>query len=196
MKLIHITYAIVFIILTMLSYHTNAQNTKNVNLEVTDSKGNLILLGQTTRERLQQAPFSDWFNKNYQDYIVDSATAAQLKPLVKGKQFDIFMATWCGDSRREVPRMYKILDYLGVDATHIRLINVNNHDSAYKQSPTHEERGLNIIRVPDLLIYESNKETGRIIEYPVVSLEKDLLAILTRQPYTPNYSNKSPSPRD
>ncbi len=26
------------------------------------------------------------------------------------------MGTWCGDSRREVPRMYKILDYCQVKA--------------------------------------------------------------------------------
>jgi hypothetical protein len=195
MKLIHIATTIVFIILTALSFNSVAQYVA-YNNKASDRNGNPTLLGQATREGLQQEPFASWFNKNYQDYTIDSATAAQLKSLVKGKQFDIFMGTWCGDSRREVPRMFKILDYIGVEAAQIRLIQVSNRDSVYKQSPGHGERGLDILRVPTLLVYENNKETGRIVEYPVVSLEKDLLTLFTRQPYTPNYSNKSPSPKD
>jgi hypothetical protein len=195
MKPVYKATTIAFLVLTTLSFNTIAQNMA-YNQKAIDRNGNPTILGQSNREGLQQVPFAAWFNKNYQDYTVDSTTAEQLKPLIKDKQFDIFMGTWCGDSRREVPRMYKILDYLGVDAAQIRLINVSNRDSVYKQSPGHEERGLNILRVPTLVVYEKNMETGRIVEYPVVSLEKDLLTIFTRQPYTPNYSNKSPSPRD
>lgn len=181
MKSFHITIA--FIILTQLSF---AQS-KTINMEVLDDRNNLILLGKSTRERLQQEPFASWFNANYAGYIIDSTTANNLKPLVKGKHFVIFMGTWCGDSRREVPRMYKLLDYCGVDPSQIELVNVSNHDTAYKQSPGHEERGLNIHRVPDLLVYTGKKETGRIVESPVESLEKDLLAILSGKPYEPNY---------
>jgi Flp pilus assembly protein TadD len=65
---------------------------------------------------------------------------------------------------------------------------VNNSDSAYKQSPTHEEQGLNIHHVPTLIMYSNNAETGRIIESPVVSWEKDLLAICNGEKYTPHYA--------
>jgi len=41
--------------------------------------------------------------------------------------------------------------------------------------------------VPTIIVYEKGKETGRIIETPVISLEKDLLAITSQQSYTPNY---------
>jgi tetratricopeptide (TPR) repeat protein len=64
---------------------------------------------------------------------------------------------------------------------------VSNQDSVYKQSPGHEELGLNIHRVPDLLVYEKNKEMGRVVESPVISLEKDLLSIATNGKYAPNY---------
>ncbi|WP_276481195.1 hypothetical protein [Paraflavitalea pollutisoli] len=152
-----------------------------------DAAGNLHLLGLSTRERLAQAPFASWFDQFYNGYTIDTATAGQLKPLLKNKKFVIFMGTWCGDSKREVPRMYKLLDYCGVKSSQIKLINVNNADSAYKQSPGHEERGLSIFRVPDLLVYDKNGEAGRIVESPIVSLEKDLLAIVQKQPYTPKY---------
>lgn len=153
----------------------------------TDAAGNLHLLGLSTRARLTQAPFATWFDQYYNDYKLDTATAQQLKPLLKDKQFVIFMGTWCGDSKREVPRLYKLLEYCGVKSSQIRLINVSNVDSMYKQSPDHEEKGLHIFRVPDLLVYDNQVETGRMVESPVVSLEKDLLAIVQKQAYTPKY---------
>ena len=158
-------------------------------MEATDKKGNLILLGKTTRERLAQAPFDSWYIKNYESYIVDSNIAAQAKPLLGNKRFLLFMGTWCGDSRREVPRMYRILDYCQVKPAQITLINLSNSDTAYKQSPGHEEQGLNIRRVPTLLIFEGKREIGRVVESPVTSLEKDILAIVTGQPYEHRYRN-------
>jgi len=155
--------------------------------EIKDPRGNPVLLGQWTREKLEQAPYDDWWVKNYKAYTIDTATADDLRPKLAGKRFVIFMGTWCGDSRREVPRMFKILDYCGVPASSIQLILVNSTDSMYKQSPGHEERGLNIFRVPDLLVMDHQQEMGRIVESPVLSLEKDLSEVVGGQPYTPNY---------
>jgi hypothetical protein len=187
MKPLHII-TILYTVLGITSFpqQTTAQGT-TLNLETTDYRNNTILLGKSTRERLQQQPFGSWFNANYAAYTIDTAQANVLKPLLKGRHFLIFMGTWCGDSQREVPRLYKLLDYCGVPASQIELVNVNNNDTAYKQSPGHEEQGLAIHRVPDLLIYTGDKETGRIVESPVVSWEKDLAAILTGTAYEPRY---------
>jgi hypothetical protein len=158
-------------------------------VESTDKNGHPMLLGPGTRQRLQQPPYDNWFVKNYDEYAVDSITATRLKPALTGKRFLIFMGTWCGDSRREVPRMFKILDCCGVDPSRIQLIMVSNLDRLYKQSPGHEEKGRDIRRVPDLIVLAGKKEIGRIVESPITSLEKDLLAIITRQNYIPNYAN-------
>ena len=58
---------------------------------------------------------------------------------------------------------------------------LSNQDSVYKQSPAHEERGLEIHRVPDLDSIEKGREIGRIVESPVLSLERDLLAIASKR---------------
>lgn len=178
--------------LVTLIYLTGCHSQKSLvshglNAESIDPRGNTMLLGKSTRERLQQEPFGSWFNKNYSEYKVDSNKADLLRPNIQNKRFVIFMGTWCGDSRLEVPRIYKLLDYCGVSGTAIQLINLNVYDSVYKQSPTHEERGLNIHRVPDLLVYENGKEIGRIIERPVKSWEEDLLTILRHGKYEANY---------
>ena len=160
---------------------------KIIPQQTTDSKGNKNLLGKATEASLQKDPYNIWFNKNYADYTIDTLTAEQLKPNVSGKNFKIFMGTWCGDSKREVPRMYKILKYCGVPSSRIELIMVSNRDSTYKQSPQHEERGMNIHRVPDFIVYDNKIEMGRIVESPVVSLEKDLLSIINTEGFVPNY---------
>lgn len=153
----------------------------------TDAHGNKVLLGVHPKEALEQAPFDAWFTKNYNDYAVDSATANQLKPLLKNKTLDIFLGTWCGDSKRETPCMLKIFSYLGIPSNQIRLIMVDNRDSTYKQSPGHEEKGKSIHRVPTLLVYENGHEINRLVESPVLSIEKDLLAIVSGSGYQPNY---------
>lgn len=172
-----------------LSCSTKIQNINSVTsgIEVKDAAGNKMLLGTFTKKALLSSPYNTWFEKNYNDYKIDSVMASQLKPLLKNKSVQLFMGTWCGDSRREIPRMFKLLDYCGVPEKNIQLIMVNNADSAYKQSPTHEEKGKYIFRVPDLLVYEEGKELGRIVESPVATLEKDLLDIFKQTGYQPNY---------
>jgi hypothetical protein len=148
---------------------------------------NNILLGKQDRASLQQPPFSDWFNTNYDSYLVDSFTCKFISPLLSDKHITIFMGTWCGDSRRKVPRFLKMLDCCEFPMNQLTLIMVGNSDSLYKKSPQHEEAGRNIVRVPTIIIEQKGAEVGRIIEFPVTSLEKDLLSILRKENYMPNY---------
>ncbi|QEC42701.1 thioredoxin family protein [Pseudobacter ginsenosidimutans] len=158
-----------------------------VNQIIRDAQGNPDLYGQTTEEGLQQAPFSNWYLPQYNSYTPDSSVLAALRPELRNKTMQIFMATWCGDSKREVPRMLKLLHLCGVPPTAIGIINTGRGDHDYKQSPTHEERGKNIHRVPTFIVYQNGKEINRIVESPVQSLEKDLLSILHREAYVPKY---------
>ncbi len=158
-----------------------------VKNEITDAGGNKMLLGICSKKMLTEKPYGEWFNKNLDGYAVDENTTTLLKEKLKDKTFTIFMGTWCGDSKREVPRIYKVLQQSGVKEKQIKLVMVNNSDSAYKQRPTHEEKGLNIHRVPTLLVAGNGIENGRIVETPAASWEKDLLAICNGEKYTPSY---------
>jgi tetratricopeptide (TPR) repeat protein len=164
-----------------------AQSNQPKSSDLKDAHGQPMLLGQHKMEDLLQPPYNTWFEKNYADYAVDSITVQAIAPLLKNKKLELFMGTWCGDSQREIPRIFKILHCCGVSSSQITLVMVDDHDSTYKQSPAHEEKGKNIFRVPDLIIYENNTEINRIVEYPVVTLEKDLLTMLNKQPYMPSY---------
>lgn len=158
-----------------------------INTEIKNESGQTILAGHASVSSMQMPNYKSWFDDSYNKYTVDMIAAEQLKPLLQNKRMEIFLGSWCGDSRREVPRMLKVLQNAGMDTAKIALIFVDNSKNAYKQSPQHEEQNKNIHHVPSFIIYDEKKEVGRIIESPMASLEKDMLAILQQQPYQPNY---------
>jgi len=185
------TYFIILIIslftISSCSVTKNSSSPVLVNQLSKDSRGNDMLLGKCTKDALQQPRFADWYKLNYDSYVVDSFTCNYIRPLLAGKSITIFMGTWCGDSKREVPRVLKMLECCNFPGANLTMIMVSNKDSLYKKSPQHEEAGKNIVRVPTIIIEQKGVEIGRIIEFPIISLEKDLLAILRKEKYQPNY---------
>lgn len=93
------------------------------------------------------------------------------------------MGTWCGDSKRETPRFYKILEQTDFDENNFELITVNRS----KKTPNNLQEGFNIIRVPTFIFYKEGKEVGRYVEYPRETIEKDILKIVSGQPYKHSY---------
>lgn len=147
-----------------------------------------VLYGVVAKNILNTAPYSKWFVANYDAYQPDASVMQSLKKTdTKGISVEIFLGTWCGDSRREVPRFMKLLEGFSFPEKNVKIITMGGQDSLYKQSPQHEEEGKGIFRVPVFIIYKNGVEINRINEFPVLSLEKDLLAILNHQSYFPNY---------
>ena len=146
------------------------------------------LLGRCTAEQLGEEPFAEWFEEGYDAYEPNPAVVAKLQEIDRdGVDITVFFGTWCGDSRREVPRLLKLLDELEFPAENLTLVAVDGVDEATKRSPTGEEKGVEVYRVPTLVVSRGGKEVARFVEYPVLSLERDLLAILSGEPYEPNY---------
>lgn len=152
--------------------HVIPSSTVSFNKEIIQDV-ETILIGHCSLSMLQTEKYKSWYNAFYKNYTVDTAIAQQLKPILKRKTMEIFLGSWCDDSRREVPRMIKILNYIGFDTANVKLIFVDHA----KQSPQHEERGKHVTNVPTFIIYDRKKSIGRIVETPRQSLEKDLLDI-------------------
>ncbi|HLG39395.1 MAG TPA: hypothetical protein VI461_06990 [Chitinophagaceae bacterium] len=147
-----------------------------------------ILYGLCSKDSLMADPFGKWFNPGYDSYQPALALVAGFKKYdYKNISIKVFFGTWCGDSRREVPRFLKLLSAISFPEKKLELIAVGGRDSLVKQSPQHEEAGHGIFRVPTFIVYKNGIEINRINEFPVFSLEKDMLDILSGQPYSPNY---------
>lgn len=149
-----------------------------------------ILYGSITTDSLQQAPYDTWYKKNYAAYTTNPAVKETLKAMLqKGIKVEAYFGSWCGDSKRELPRFIKVLDETGFDKNNLRIIATGGSDSLYKQSPKGEEKGKGIFRVPVFIVYRNGAEIGRINEFPAETMERDLLTILKNEPYTPNYKS-------
>jgi thiol-disulfide isomerase/thioredoxin len=145
--------------------------------EVNFSDQTTWLLGYINPGQLAREPYSEWYLKGFDDYEPNSESFNKLLDKDKtGLTIKIVMGTWCPDSRREVPRLMKVLDTWQFPSEKITIIGVDNA----KHSPVGEYVNLDIQRVPTIIIYKNNIEAGRIIENPTTSLEQDIVNILTR----------------
>lgn len=146
-----------------------------------DRNGHLI--GYVKKSSFLDKSYSHWFTKNYEAYKAEEAIISKIKRKIKKCKITGFLGTWCGDSRREVPRFYKILDKVDFNMDNLEMIAVNRS----KKTPDNLQKDYNIVRVPTFIFYKKEKEIGRIVEYPRESLEKDILKILTTKTYKHSY---------
>jgi thiol-disulfide isomerase/thioredoxin len=149
---------------------------------IVNSKGNLVGISQ--KSDFQSGTFKTWFDNEYNGYTADNEVLENIKTNLNNITIKAFMGTWCGDSRREVPRFYKILNTLNFKTKNFEMIALDRS----KQTPDNLQEGFNINYVPTFIFYKNNKEIGRIVESPIESLETDFLTIITGKSYTPNYA--------
>ena len=146
-----------------------------VNKVIIDDKtGRSMLVGITNRSAFELPDFKEWYNDEYTAYEPDEFILDQIKELMDNTDIQIFMSTWCSDSRREVPRFLKILDLSEFEQIKLKIINLDRK----KKSPTHEEKNKHIEFVPTFILNRDGIEIGRIVEFPIITLESDLLSIL------------------
>ncbi len=143
------------------------------------------LVGFANKESFNQAPYKTWFDQKYEAYQPDAATITLLKKKLKGIKIKGFMGTWCGDSKRETPHFYKILEQTDFNLNNLELVTVNRS----KKTPDNLQEGLDIKRVPTFIFYKKGKEIGRYVEYARESLEKDILKIVSGEAYKHSYDN-------
>ncbi len=151
-----------------------------LNIVVEDTiDDNLMLLGKINQQGFKTKEFSEWFTKNYNDHTLDSETIKAIKPKLKNINIKVFMGTWCSDSQKETPALYKVLEAVKFNMENLEIIAVN-HD---KETPKHLEKGMDIQYVPTIIFYKEGKEIGRYVESAQETLEKDMLAILNETGY-------------
>jgi thiol-disulfide isomerase/thioredoxin len=111
------------------------------------------------------------FKKGYDNYV-----PLQLSTLkYDDTNVVVFFGTWCHDSKRELPKALKIFNKIGMNDENIELIAVGLD----KKEPLGRAAKLNLMYTPTLIFFRGSKEIGRIIEKPVISLEKDIELIIS-----------------
>ena len=164
---------ILLLFTALITLNTFAQDKLN-QIVIDEMIDEEILFGYCNREGLTTEPFNEWFQTEYDYYEIDQEALDMVNAqLLADVEIKIVLGTWCHDSQREVPRFYKIADYLDFD--NYLLIGVNRA----KLAKGTEVDELNIELVPTFIFYNAGKEIGRIIESPIESLEKDIVEIIS-----------------
>lgn len=97
----------------------------------------------------------------------------------EGVSFEAVFGTWCGDSRRSVPKLLAAADELGLD---VSLVAIQRGFTR----PLHYARDQRITNVPTIVVKRNGLEIGRFVERPrSTSVITDLAAILQRRPVPP-----------
>jgi thiol-disulfide isomerase/thioredoxin len=185
--LIHIIFYVIF-----SNFCFAASEIRQCNVE-RESKGSwygdVNMIGPVDREGFTRAPYSSWFLSEHEDYQPNQSVIEKIKTNNDSNfnelDITVFMGTWCSDSKKQVPRLYKILDQLKFDENKLSVHAVGIVPHEFRK--THDgvaEKGLNIYRVPTIIVKRNNQELGRVVEYPVDSLEQDLLNIVKGDAYT------------
>lgn len=172
--------------LLLFSVSISALLAQTINKEFISEDKVPTLLGKINKQGLSTGSYGKWFQKNYTAYTPNPAIIDLIKGDLKNYTIELFMGTWCGDSKREVPRFYKVLEAAEFPMERLTAVAVDRKKGNYKQSPGGEHLGKNIHRVPTFIFYLNGKEVNRITERPVKSLEADIRAI-QKGNYTPGY---------
>lgn len=107
---------------------------------------------------------------------VDEAAAAALAEVPPGAQVDVFLGTWCGDSRRVVSRLFRALERVPEAARPfaIRFVAVDRQ----KRDPEGLAEGRDLRFVPTIIVTRDGAEVGRIVESAPNGVEVDLGRLL------------------
>ncbi len=134
------------------------------------------LTGFVTRDSIES--FNEvWKGLRAQDYEPDAASVKAIRD--RAKNVDVFavVATWCPDTRRDLPRFFKIADQARWPMKNVKLLAVDRT----KKDAEGQTVKWSVTRVPTFIFLRKGKEIGRVTEKPATTLEKDIAAILSKQ---------------
>lgn len=111
-------------------------------------------------------------------YVPDPEIVKTLAALEAVTKIEVVFATWCGDSRREVPALLASVRAAANPNLSVELIGIDA-DFHAPLDLIHERR---ITNVPTIILSQNDREIGRVVETPAsATLEADLLALLERR---------------
>jgi thiol-disulfide isomerase/thioredoxin len=170
---------ILFFTIIFLNCETIGEN-EEINIKIS-SKGEKMVVGKISYKKL--VDFSKKW-KNSDQTNLNLKNDSKLRSLFFNIKIKIFMGTWCEDSIREIPYLFNILNSINYNIESVEIICVDEN----KNTPEGYEKDFEIIKVPTIIFFKKNEEINRIVEFPVETLQKDIIKILSNNNYKHAYS--------
>src|SRR6185295_11107685 len=136
-------------------------------------KQEAVLVGPATREQIEEGS-PEWVQAEVESHP-DAEAAKALTAVEPGAEVTVFLGTWCGDSRREVPRLWKALAEAGGDVPfEVHYVGVDRA----KKEPAAALAAEDVRYLPTFIVHRDGRETGRIVETSPHGIERDLADLL------------------
>ena len=139
--------------------------------------GQKIITGRISPSLLESDSSFQWYRQNYASFTPDSASIVFLSSAAKNIHFIVFGGTWCGDTKRELPKFFKTISLAHIPEENVELYGV---DRSKKSSDGLTDK-YNITNVPTFIVLSDGKEMGRIVEEPAEGMEFDLVQMLQKK---------------
>lgn len=138
-----------------------------------NSEDSAVITGVLTFEMLESSPQCSWFREGTVAYTPDASKIEELSRLLPEFDLVVFMGTWCSDSHKLIPQLYKTLMETGYPSDQVMLYGLDM--SKQSEDGLHETH--KIEWVPTIIVKQYGSEVGRITETVEESIEGDLLVI-------------------
>jgi thiol-disulfide isomerase/thioredoxin len=116
------------------------------------------LLGHVTRDQLRA--YESWKPLFVEPYVPDASAIAAIRANADGVAVLLIVATWCPDSKREVPRFFAIMEGAGIRESQLTMVGV---DRTKKDAEGLTEKW-GVTRVPTFVFFRNGQEIGRVVE--------------------------------
>ena len=133
-----------------------------------------VLLGRVEPDAILS--ISPEWRTNREAYDPAEADLRVIASTPLAARLDVYFGSWCSDSRREVPRLLRILDRTSPAHLKVRFYGLDRT----KKEPARLVRRGAIERVPTFILRVDGREVGRIVETPQATLEHDLALLLQK----------------
>lgn len=159
-------------ILVLLYFVTSANAQSDFKESFDTVKQRKMLLGESRNISVLRTDTSfKWFPKNYSEYHPDKNLEARLSKHKDEVSFLVFAATWCGDTKRELPRFYKLLDEAETDESKVKVYFLDRT----KKSTDGMTEKYKIKSVPTIIMFLNGEEKSRFVESSKKPIENVLL---------------------
>lgn len=163
---------------------TPKEISSNHNQELVANRQQGMLIGEYDRKQLEEEPYASWYKSTYEAYTPKEDALETIKENISDYDITVLMGTWCHDSKRETPKLLKLLDLSNYDMDKLTLIGVDFR----RNTPDNAREKYDVLRVPTIIFYKDGKEVNRFVEHAKQSLEEDIAKIVAGKEYSNSYA--------
>lgn len=129
----------------------------------------VVMVGPLERSEVQQR-LPEWTS----DAELDDEAVRGLASVTPGAEVTVIFGTWCSDSRRDVPRLWRAFDAAGALPFSVKFFGLDRA----KTAPGFDKSGNDLQYVPTIVVKREGREVGRIVESTREPIERELWMLL------------------